>query len=504
MWNDTLHGIAKAMPPFNEYLLRQFRSEKISQMVEYLDEHFRNTVVLFRGQLEYIGYEVLSPVEAVKHQLASATKRTVKVNRNSVRTVRFEFRMGIESFYLHVLLPYMVDGCVYIDDTRNYPVFTIIERLVHKAEDFVTINPGIVRLLFYRQKQYTIRTTTGVRYREYSIGTKIHHAKVAKSAEKPPLIAYHLIEHGFVGALALHEMTEDDIRIVEKEEPAEGYIFFELPNGLFIRVREAILVNKRNLRFVIGLTRIFRVWKHFTLNDVYASTDLFKVALGKFVHPSKTDPARLAKYIDDHMVSCRGYLDPTTQRLAAKAGYPSADISELLLHVWNNIDAWLLMDGDSYNLYQKKLGSLSSAIAPLIVQLMRAQFSMFRNNPRRTLAAEDVRRFVNKASSRSAFWFEGLCRSNPAIVNGNWLFSIGLKMRKDPMLAETNPGGQQCTRATSTMMITHPSWLVVESIVTLPSGNPLAAGTINPFLAIDSDGNIIEPEWSDDIKDICN
>ena len=61
-------------------------------------------------------------------------------------------------------------------------------------------------------------------------------------------------------------------------------------------------------------------------------------------------------------------------------------------------------------------------------------------------------------------------------------------------------GKRKKTKTPPHLLKSHPSQLVVTSILDIPSSNPIATGSISPYLQIDEEGNIIKPDYADEIS----
>jgi hypothetical protein len=499
MQQEFIQRAAADLPEFNDHLLKEFRRTKMDDIVLYLDAHFRNTVKLF-DTLVYDGYRILSPMEAVKWRINDSNNRgKIMINRTTARVVNYRFTMEGVAYDMFISVPYMhtPENCVYLNDTRNYPIFLIMEQAIMAFRDSITVKAAIAVFKFYRNKEYTLLSTRGKAYHGFNITAKIHWGR--KMKEFTPIVLYHLVEHGWYGTLKLYGLEPEDVNVVTDDDKQDGFVYFKLLGGKFLKVRETILLdNFRNVRFVIGIERALRFWRKYNVSDVYdSSATLFKIILGKMTNPGTSDPTQLLKYANNHLRPYSVMLDASTQYRFAKMGYPCQSMGDLLYHVFHNIDSWLIQQ--PRNLYNKKIGYLEPMLDKFIKYITTQQYYIagHTNSPVRH---EDVRKFVNKITSFNPKWFETICKSNPDRINNNWLLTIGMKMERK---MSGNSAASRARSVPEEMLISHPSCLLVESPLCFPSSKPIMSGNINPFCEIDQDGDIVEnAELSDMLADV--
>lgn len=499
MQQEFILRAAADLPKFNDHMLRHFRRDKMDDIVLYLDAHFRNTIKLF-DNLIYEGYRVLSPMEAVKWKINKSNNRgKIPINKTTNRLVNYRFTMEGVPYDMYIAVPYLCEpeGCVYLNDTPNFPIFLIMERAIMAFRDSITVKAAIAVFKFYRNKEYTLVTTSGKVYHGFNITAKLHWGR--KMKEFTPIVLYHLVEHGWYGMLRLYGLAKDDIAVVDVEDKEEGFVYFKTVGQRFIKVREAILLdNFRNIRLLIGIDRALRFWRRFNTQDVYdPHATLFKVILGKMTNPTTSDPTQLLKYANNHWRPYSIMLDSAVQYRFAKMGYPCATMGDLLFHVFYNIDSWLIQQ--PRNLFNKKLGYLEPMLDRFIKYITNMQYDIA-GHTNAPVKHEDVSKFMNKITSYNPKWFESICKTSPDRINNNWLLTIGMKMERKMS------GNSSTTKARSVpeeMLISHHSCLVVESPLCFPSSKPIMSGNINPFCQIDNDGDIVEDaELSDLLADV--
>lgn len=504
MWGRVLERLADTtLPQFNSKLITEFRGSKISQMANYLDSHFTTTIGLFHGKLKYEGFAILSPLEAAKWKiLNSINNGKVKVNRSTMMVVQYKFDMEGMKYYIYQMLPFVTDGYILIDDVKYFPFFTIVERLVHRHESHVVIKPSGSPLLFYRDKRMRIVSVDNRMFHEHSISALIHCGINRRGPrEYPPIYLYHLVEHGFVKTLKLYGIDPKEFSLVSECKMEQDYTYFRLRHDIHVRVRDDLLKNMNIIRFLIGIHRMFNMWKHYTLQDVYSpSGTIFKVILGKYTNRSCNDPINLRKYTESHLDAYNCMFDPTTRINWHRAGYTSCNtMSDLLLIVINEIDKWLIQHPT--DLYNKKIGSLEAAASSLIEVINKAQYSSVQASTRE-IRHENIRTFVNHVTNKNPNRYKEVCRPNPTIIHNNYLITFGVKSTRTLQTETSSIARGGSVAEPMALLVSHPSHLVVESLLSYPSQDPIKSSTLNPYLMVDDDGNIIKPAWADELSDV--
>ena len=227
----------------------------------------------------------------------------------------------------------------------------------------------------------------------------------------------------------------------------------------------------------------------------------YKTVLGKYTYPSNTNAQLLFDNARKHLETTDTLLDPPAQYQLSQIGIKVKDIYELLLVAFFNIDQWIVGYNPT-NLYEKKIGALDQIMAPLVA-IVNSKLFQIVNNRNEGLTQETVKRFTTSASQHES-WLMGnsMFRANPTICNDNWLIAIGASKFRSLENTETKASPNGGRNMPVALLKAHPSQLVVESILTLPPSNPIVGGNVNPMLRIDEDGNIIKPDWADEIDHV--
>lgn len=475
--------IGDALPNFNDELLLRFRETKISQIDDYLDSIFKESMKLFGGRLVYVGYTTLGPEERMEYILSNPIiNKSIDIQKSDFKLLRFEFRFEGVVHYLHVHVPFMKYGCVVLSDTEYYPLLPIVERGgLHRTRDSIIIKVMRAPLTFRRQDAYVIETTTGEKYLERILTIKIHQgSRKGRKLDRTPLILYHLVKYGLEKTLEYYQFAPGELQFttMPANDTDSGYSYIRIRDDLFMRVPTSVLqTDMYKRRVIVSLLRIFEDYKRFTLGDLLdPKAFYFKVALGKYTYPSNNKPELLLTNANAHLATTDTLLDPPAQFQLATIDIHATDIYDLIYKVFYNMDRWIISYKPT-NLYDKKIGSLDQIMATLVREINNKQFNIINSNV--GLNQDTVTKFMRQASKHSG-WFTGcsVFRANPTFYSDNLLLSILAKRFRSLENTETASvkGGKRKAKGKKIpvgLLKAHPSQLVVESILSIPPSSQL-------------------------------
>jgi hypothetical protein len=508
MWNSLIGGLSDKLPDFNQYLLKEFREEKINEIPDYLDALFRQSIVILdnhltddKPRLEYVGYKELTPEERIEFMKRKATfGKKFEIQESKFKIMKFEFRFQDEIFPMYVDIPYMDNYAVTISGIEYYPLFAVVEKGgMYRLDDEVILQVMRAKLKFWRNDKEAVSSIENRTWKDVNITTKLHQKSGGKR-KRPPILIYHLVKNGFLGTMKLYKVDKH-ISLVEEPVPDDKYQHIKIKDGAYIRVTvKGMNEDQYVRRVVISLMVIYRFWKKIDqLKDLFGTT-FYKVALGKWTYPSVTNVQLLYNNATNHINMNESMLDPTAQHQHRSIGIDCKDLDDLLLHAFFNIDKWLA-DYQGNNLYNKKIGTLEQMMAGLVRTFNNKLFKGLVNN-KVGLTKESVKSLMHATNRNKWIKNSTMFRGKPIVYNDNYLLAIGAKRFRSTDNTETSSdkGGQNSLPAS--LLRAHPSSMVVESALCFPSSSPVVTGTINPFVNVDPDGNIHEPEWSHEIADV--
>ena len=499
IWKKCLTDASHALPDFNDDLLLKFRKRKISEIIDYLDILFKESVKLFDNKLKYVGYKVLSPDERIAYIKSNQIlKKKIEIQKSTFNLLAFNFEFEGVIHPLHVHVPYMDRGAIWLGDTQYFPLFPIVERGgLHRTQKDVIIKVMRAPLTFKRSEYYTFVTNKNpTPYRCMVVTVKIHQRKKGrggKKTDRTPLVLYHLVNLGFYKTMYYYGFKEDEIYITtEIEEENKEYSFIKLADDIYIKVKDTALQDRFKQRVIASFMMCLEEYPKFTYRDLIATHPIyFKTVLGKYTYPTNINAQLLYDNAEKHLETTKTLLDPPAQYQLASIGIIARDIYELLRIVFFEIDNWIV-GYDPTNLYTKKIGALDQIMAPLVSSINTKQFGVI-NSKNEGLNQDVIKRFVTSASQGENWMMSNpMFRANPTMCNDNWLLSIGSKRFRSLENIENKQGGDNKggRNMPVALLKAHPSQLIVESILALPPSSPIISGEINPFLTIDEDGNI--------------
>lgn len=516
IWTEVSRDISSAMKPFNDKLIYG-REKHIAGIVDYLSRAFEQTAAFFNGQLEYIGYRLLTPEERLEHLFESNVRAGyVSIRRTETSTAMYSFKHQDQVYNIYIEVPYLINGCVIYNNTRYYPLLPIVERGGVNVTDDNTVIVKVMRMpvLVGRKPQNKVHVETigGRQYWDLLVTVKIHQGADTKLAKSTPLILYHFCKLGFDRALALYEVKPGEIDVVQTADVKdEKFEYIMLPNGFYIKaLRSRMETDVFFKRVVLSMYKIYITNTQFVLNDILGNeTAYYCATLGKYTSSNgKESPMNKLMLHNalSHLETTDLMLDIVAKHKLETVGIVVNDIYDLLRHMFYNIDQ-LIIQYNPNDLCKKAIGSLDQLMAGVVRRIAKKQYPILNSRKGSTLTPESVKTFCKKAS-QYAQWIgtTPAFRPEPSVYNGNWLMTVGAKRYQSFDSVESQYGRnakKHATKKTSTHLLkAHPSIWMVTSPLDIPASSPVATGSINPYLEVDEGGNIIEPSYAKEITHI--
>ena len=511
IWKSLLKEGSDLLPDFNDYLLLEFRKNKLAQIPEYMSNLFAEAAKVFEGKLEYVGYRELTPDERIEYlKERRIMTRHARIQNSSFSLIRYDFKFDGALYPVFLSVPYLVNNAVVSNDTQFFPIFPIVDKgSVHRKNNEFSVIVLRAALKFRRSQHAVFTTEDGREFIEALITARIHQKKLSggkNDADRLPITLYHLAKFPFLKVLEMYRFEPGEFDVVLDATPIEGYAFIKIKEDFYIRVKNESLndINKR--RFIASYLEILRFHPRYELRDLYSNDGhYYKTVLGKYTFPTCTNAGTMYDGAIKHLETTDTALDAPTIDQLASIGIHVTDIYELLLDIFFNIDSWLV-GYDPTDLFQKKIGSLEKILSYVVARLNTQLFQII-NNRKEGLKSDTVRRFTRSVSQDESKYVRGESfRANPQICNDNWLIAIGAQRYRSMQNTETpsmskgnKKGGKKMPKE---LLKAHWSHLIVESVLHLPPSNPIASGSINLFVQIDNDGNFIIPEWADEVRHV--
>ena len=507
MWSEVSQEVSHALPQFNRDLLYGFRKRKIEAIASYLDEAFNQTVAFFGNKLKYVGCRKLSPEERIDYLFENNLRKGyVSIRNTETALVFFEFDFQGNIVPISIEIPYLLNECVVYNDTRYYPLFPIVEKGGVNVTDDGKIIVKVMRIpiTFGRRSsdKRMLRAISGNQYWDMLLTVKIYQGAVSKLGEKLPLVLYHLCRRGFPETMRLYNIPEGSLTVVDTADPNDKeWEYFMLPNALYIKARKDMMNDLHFKRMVISLFELFMTNTVFTVENVIGnSTEYYCTTLGRYIGSKNKDTPVNSLILNNawkHLDMTDLMLDGVAQKKLASIGIEVHDTYDLLHYMYFNIDR-LIVSYNPLDIYEKTIGSLDQLMAGIIRDISRQQYSVINSKRGANLTLEVIKTFCKKASQRAS-WIgtTPVFRPEPSVYNDCWLLTVGAKRFMSLDSVESQYGGRRRpTKPPPNLLRAHPSQIACFSVLDIPASTPIATGSLNPYLQIDEEGNVIKSKYA--------
>ena len=516
MWKKIIATACSQVLPFNDYLLKEYREKSMNRGIEYIEIAFQEAIRSFKGAIEYIGHRVLSPQERIDFMVSNQlTKGAFDIKNSELQLVAYDFKYDGVIYTSYLFLPYLVGGSIVISDNKYYIQLAIIERTIYRSHDSVVINIMKSYLHFYRSKQFEYRTHDGKLLYDTIVTTKVHYRSAGsnnKSNRKKmqtPLLIYSLCRHGLVGTLERYGIDPNHfsfVTTVPETYKLEQYVYIKATEKLYIKIHNDYMGQLIPRRVIATLVYLLSFYNDGTLNislvDLYdPQCVLYQIMLGHTAFGTSYKISLANSQAISHMESLETYLDPISRIELAKQGIVCHDFYDLVDQVFLNIDKWVT-EHTPNDLYEKKIGVEEIILADLVSDINNRIYETIK---KKSLTHRIVNTmFKMRMKTIFAIYQNSIQRGGGAIYNDNALLSLSAKKTRysNSNNKKTGKGGKKATGKKTTNLITHkehrfhPSFAVVESLMSLPSTNPGIGGTINPFVPITPEGYFYKPDYA--------
>lgn len=507
MWSEVSSEISQSLPQFNKDLLYGFRKRKIEAISTYLDQAFRQTVAFFDNKMTYMGYRILTPEERIENLFENSLRKGyVSIRDTETSSVFFEFDFQGTVVPISIEIPYLINECVVYNDTKYYPLFPIVEKGGVNVTDNGTVIVKVMRIpiTFGRKSsdKRMLRSVAGNQYWDLLLTVKIYQGAVSKIGERLPLVLYPLCRRGFIETMRWFNIPEGSITVTEQADPNDkDWEYFMLPNGLYIKALKSKMSDTHFKRMVISLFELFMTNSKFVPSDVIESdTTYYCTTLGMYIGSKNREaPVNLLILTNawKHLNMTDLMLDGVAIRKLASVGIDVKDTYDLLHYMYFNIDKKII----AYNpldVYEKTLGSLDQLMAGIIRDISKQQYSVINSKRGANLTLEVIKTFCKKASQRAS-WIgtTPVFRPEPSVYNDCWLLTVGAKRFLSLDSIESQYGGRRrSTKPPPHLLRAHPSQIACFSVLDIPASTPIATGSLNPYLEVDEDGNVIKSKYA--------
>lgn len=510
MWDQIFGAVKEQLPRFNRHLLVDYRRQQIGQLAEYMDIVYKEAVKLVEsGNLVYKGFVRLTPEERIRHLIESTSKSgsmrfRLEIQPSEMELVRYIFDYRGQEYYVHLTLPYLVNDQMIIHGTAYHFQLPIIERIIYRIPDGLIVKVMRSPLQFWRKEQYSYQSEEGKLYYDPIITVKAHYGgkeRKDKREIKTALVLYLLADRGMARTLQTLGMDPSHVQFLDKLEKQDTeFEYFRLRKDreLWMKVHKSIFDNTNQRRVVASLHYLMQFFGNHDIGVLYdEQATIFKILLGKSIHGVATKETMAHSNVENHQKSLSTYLDPMTKQQLYLLGIRVEDIYQLFVHIFLNMDDLILNHSPS-DLFEKKVGVREL----LLAQTIRNTFSEFYTFCKREQRqpGEQIMRALARKLSRPIAAINDCGARNAPFFNDNWLLTIGgKKVRQAANQQSGKRGRKKGNLLTNREHFFHPSMMVIESVLSIPSSNPGVGGDINPFAPTDEECCFIMPPWAEEV-----
>lgn len=500
--DELISAIADSIPKINDYLVRGFMKKSVNNAHKVVDVIYSEAVKPNSGAISYIGYKILGPFERVKFELTSATgqrRPRISMTRSELQLVRYEFDHEGKRYYTYLYTPYICEDLMIIRDKRLMIHLCIVEKVFSrvntKNHDGVMVRPIRMMILFNRMQLFALNSTKEKYGSEFIVTVGLHHKSTqGRRSYDTTVLLYLLCKFGLKQTLEMFGVDPKMVSFVPfPDDVDEKHAYFyckkkQKAQDLFMKVDKSLLEIALYRKLIANLLYTISNFDFQTIESLNDPTGtVYRVMLGRILYRD-TNLGQAKSNADSHIISVDTMLDPITIDRFNKFGVHVSNVYDLLRYTFIEIDQ-LMVNSSSQDLYNKRVdvaeGILIAAFATPIWNRFYKTHQRTQLRPRevstllrpRPMQIETVSSSIKRPIRNVA--------SASQIYGDNWLFSCGLQKIRVSADAEGRAD---------------PSETLVESVTAFVGSTVGQGGLINPFLPIGPDGEIIRPDYAEDIE----
>ena len=507
MQDKLIAAIHKKMPVFNRHLLIDYPAQKTNEVKDKLAMVFKGGLDFIdkdQGRMKYMGYEVLSPDQALEYELENPkdkNRKLVPTYRTHLELVRYMFRYEDRDILIdhpvYVYFPYLVDNIFIINNSKYSLMYGVTEKIFTKA-DVGSLTTRVLRqpINFFRNEKVKILSHDGsFMLNEFIVYAKLHAKKI--SSLKTTIPHYLVCKYGFFNTLPMFKLKKEDVIFTDHIDPTDKQnhyfkarkILKSSKNdvNVYMRVSKKALNNKIAQKFIANILYLLMNKDDHTsaeeLNNEEILDIYFKTYMGKMLYPAYAKPVAYSQ-AKTHLSSINNFLDVITQDKFKTFGLRVKDIWDFIYYIFLNIDN-TLTNFISQNLYDKRLDIADQYM--LIIYIQKLYTSIYdnknknknKNDPKKLLDALNLRSEVKKISQ-----IPNINALN-SIINGNLAF-LAFRTIDLSNINSYNSASSPSNRA-------HESKLATMSSIGFVGKNSTDS-LINPYTDLDEYGGLYAPE----------
>jgi hypothetical protein len=319
-------------------------------------------------------------------------------------------------------------------------------------------------------------------------------------------VHYLLCKFGYVGTLARFGLAaEDCVFVPVMDGDVDSFRYFPAKKtkrratvDLFLKVRKTRLEDPLICKLVANILYTVAAFPKHQVEDLYEPTGaVFRIMLGKIINGLGVNELQSKNKIDDHIESLDTYLDPITRDRMHEYGIRVNDIYDLLQYVFIEINE-IIRNTSHTNLYNSRIDVIEELLVETIVHSIYWRWYKAETDPKKLNHNEvtQILRFPRDLIAKLRT--SRIVQKNPPAYGDNAL--VGWLIQKIRQSGLSASG--RIIRSPDHRF--HPSMAVVESLIAFSKSNPGAGGAINPYLEISKSGNVVRPDYADEIDPLLD
>lgn len=512
--------ISEITPKFNKELAEGLVYHRLRDAVDYVDSFIRYSCSCKTNtNLQYLGYEELSPKEEVKYLLKGTGKIIHDITENDLYLVKYLFRYGDESelreYYLY--LPYLSKGNVIrLSGNRFLVMPTLSDKVISIGDRVIFINVLTAKYNFTRLT-HTIRVDG--RYQNLPVIQAELYKNQSKKLDdttkaSSTIMHYLLANYGYSATMKMllgfvprpvYDVDDPNVKLIESTgEVPKGYIddkFLYEPT----KIKFALTNGELNANAVYCLANVFYVLDNFPERISIDQMDdpvIWRRLMGEIIHSGNHGIGYLNEKMHAHFNDLNSSFDTITINKLQEVNIKAGSLIELLLVIFQNFNEWLMRNTTKSIYFNKGYEAESIVLNHITSRITRIALDINKEELRNHGAPLD-KKMVDKVfkkywSTRAIF---GLKKDKRNVTSneysGDHLYFKNTSMvvqQESDFINKDKPDSNTSTRSKITAEMA-----AVGSILGLSKKNPTPLIRVNPYVMTDTSGTLIPDPGLTDI-----
>lgn len=537
---EVIDDIDRQLPQFNDKLLLEYNKNLINSCPEYVDRVFRHAVEYINDALrdlnreqnatiyaaptayvepttvEYIGHRTMSPLDQVKYEINKGlSKDKVSIERDEKILEEYSFRVNGELYTVALYLPFWINNGLIMNGKTYAVKHVLCDKIVRiPSGDGIMLRVMRSPLHFWRNEEIVLKDIHGKETSAKYVTVKAHYKNSTnKIYKRTPLVLYLLAEYGLVKAMALLGYGGRITLSQTADEDDDVYLYFPVLPDIYVKCEATSFSDISFRRVVASLVYILKLaapdiedfaqlsgGKEYQFAQLF-DTPLYVATIGKIIYGQKIAYNQAKGHGESHLASLKTYVD-TVSRNEFKRDYniDIKNIFDLFITVFFNIDNWLA-DYSPNNLFEKRLGNVDKLLrSSITTTLFNRIYKAVRGKELKPKNIADALR-IPSMKINDIYKDESIATGTEA-YNDDMLFNQLCHKLLQARKADGAPAGNDSNTINHKEHQFSPTFVAIESILSISTSNPGVAGDINPFAQIDDDGCFDESKmpWYEQIK----